>query len=88
MTRLVKVSRNGPKPMVRSATSPFGGARADARGDAPGQELRVLGHVGHDVEKLFGAVRDDLAFGVGRHQAEAARCASRAARKAAKSASA
>ncbi len=64
------------------------GAAADTGRDAPRQELRIFRHIGHEVEKLFGPVGDDLAFGVRRHQAKAARCASRAARSAAKSASA
>ena len=64
------------------------GAAADARGDSPREELRILGDIGDQVEELVRPIRNDLAFGVGGHQEEAVRCASRAARSAAKSASA
>src|SRR5271166_5132388 len=63
------------------------GAAAHARGDAPGEELRVFADIGHQIEQLVGPVWDDLALGVGGHQAEAS-FASRAARSEEKSASA
>ena len=44
-------------------------AAAHARRDAPGQELRVFADIGDEVEHLVRPVRDDLAFGVGGHQA-------------------
>ena len=48
------------------------GAAAHARGDAPGQELRIFADIGDQVEELVGPVGNDLALGVGGHQAEAA----------------
>jgi hypothetical protein len=64
------------------------GAAPYARRDTPGKELRILIDIGDQVEQLVRSVRDDLALRVRGHQAEAACAASRAARSAAKSASA
>src|SRR5581483_12056970 len=55
--------------------------------DAPRQEFRVFPDIGHKLEELVRTIRDQPAFGVRGHQT-AASAACRAARKAAKSASA
>src|SRR5690242_12383876 len=61
---------------------------ADARADAPGQEFGIALDIGNEIEELLSRVRQQLLFGMRRHQAGAAAAASaafRAARSLAKS---